>query len=80
MTFLAPRLDEKGQMVKPALITVEHNGVLIHDKVELRSQTGGGAPGAAKLAPILLQDHGNAVRYRNIWLVELKDEPAAETK
>lgn len=51
-------------------ITVFHNGVLIHDNYELPGISGGavdtneGTPG-----PLLLQDHGNAVRYRNAWIL-----------
>jgi len=60
-----------GKKVKNATITVRHNGTLIHDKVELPNATR-----AAPLAegpepgPVYLQDHGNPVRYRNIWIVE----------
>ena len=62
---------EDGKKVKNATLTVKHNGVLIHDKVELPKVTTaapiqeGPDPG-----PIYLQDHGNPVRYRNVWLVE----------
>jgi len=60
-----------GEKVKNARMTVRHNGVLIHDDVELPDATRaairkeGPEPG-----PVYLQDHGNPVRYRNIWVVE----------
>ncbi len=47
---------------KPPMITVKHNGIVIHDKVQLRNKNSQGN--------IHLQNHGNPVRYRNIWIVE----------
>ncbi len=67
ITFYAPNADRKN-----AQVTVIHNGVTIHDKLKLPKPTGGALnsdinqPGG-----IYLQDHGNPVQYRNIWLVEL---------
>ena len=62
---------EDGKKTKNATITVKHNGVTIHQDVEL-PQTTTAAPVAEgpEPGPIYLQDHGNPVRYRNIWLVE----------
>ncbi len=62
---------EDGKKTKNATITVKHNGVTIHQDVEL-PQTTTAAPVAEgpEPGPIVLQDHGNPVRYRNIWLVE----------
>lgn len=71
VAFRAPRMDARGNITKHARVTVEHNGVLIHDDVEIPAPTGGAVseqPAAA--APLRLQDHGHAVWYRNIWLVE----------
>lgn len=62
--YEAPRLDEEKKMVKPAYLTVIHNGVLVHHHVEV--------PGNAVECPLMLQDHGNPVRYRNIWVRKLK--------
>ena len=73
ITFQAPRFNPDGSVAHPAFLTVLHNGVLVHDKVEVPHPTGGGADGAVKAGPIKLQDHGNPMRYRNIWVVELKD-------
>ena len=53
---------EKGKVVQPAMVTVKHNGVVIHDKVKL-----GRSP--AKGGPLHLQNHGNPVHFRNIWAV-----------
>lgn len=64
--FRAPRF-ENGKKVKNAVVTVIHNGVLIHDHVEVTPT--GGAVGKEELerGPLLLQDHGHEVRFRNIW-------------
>jgi hypothetical protein len=61
--YIAPKVDA-GKVVKPALYTVFHNGVLVHHAVEV--------PGEAVECPIYLQDHKNPVRYRNIWVRKLK--------
>lgn len=73
--FRAARFEGEGQHAKKvqnARIAVCHNGVLIHDDVELPNKTGAGQPEGAEPGPILLQDHGNKVRLRNIWIVPLK--------
>lgn len=68
--FQAPRF-EGDKKVENARITVRHNGVVVHDDVELPKGTGagGGRPEKAK-SFLLLQDHGNPVAFRNIWLIE----------
>jgi hypothetical protein len=75
ITFRAPRPAPGGGVARPGTMTVRHNGVLIHDRQKLPARTAGGARGTVPGGPLLLQDHGNPVRYRNIWLVEPKDEP-----
>lgn len=68
--FTAAEFKE-GKQVKNARMTVKHNGVVIHDNVELPDATPGGKSGETpEPGPIFLQDHGNPVRYRNIWVVE----------
>jgi hypothetical protein len=63
--------DDSGKKIKNAIITLKHNGVVVHDKKEITGPTGGhrsdpeGTPG-----PIKLQGHGNPLQYRNIWIVE----------
>jgi len=70
MDFTAARFDAAGEKTANARITVRHNGVVIHDNVEITGKTGGGAVEGADPAPIRLQDHGNLVHFRNIWVVE----------
>lgn len=73
--FHAPRFDENGSLLAPARLTVFHNNVLVHDNVELTGPTAHKArppyKAHAPKLPLSLQDHGNPVRYRNIWIREL---------
>ncbi|MBE0559132.1 MAG: DUF1080 domain-containing protein [Proteobacteria bacterium] len=80
IVFHRPRFDENGKVVKRATFTVLHNGVLILDHVELSGGTGWRGPHAVTdyeahgdKGPIELQDHGNPVRFRNVWVRELAD-------
>jgi hypothetical protein len=68
--FTAAKYDETGQKLVNAKITVKHNGVLIHENQELLGPTAS-APRKEddKPGPVYLQNHGNPVRYRNIWVV-----------
>ena len=52
------------------MVTVKHNGVAIHENFEINGSTGGGQKEEATPGPFQLQDHGNAVFYRNAWVVE----------
>lgn len=75
IVFHGPRFDAKGKLLRPARVTVFHNGVLVQDNVELTGPTAHGErppykPGPEK-APLALQDHDEPVRYRNIWIREL---------
>ena len=60
-----------GKQTKAARMTVRHNGVLIHDDVELpnRGTTASPVKHGPEPGPIFLQNHGAQVRYRNIWVV-----------
>jgi len=71
--FTAARF-ENGKKVANARMTVRHNGVLIHDNVELPGPTRAAivAEESPEPGPVYLQDHGNPVRFRNIWIVEKK--------
>lgn len=68
ITFRAARFERENK-VENVRITVFHNGILIHDDVELADKTGLGRPEGHQPGPILLQDHGSKVRFRNIWIV-----------
>lgn len=62
---------ENGKVVSPPKMTVRHNGVVVHKDVELPKSTTAAPNGpGADAGPVYLQDHGNQVRYRNIWVVE----------
>ncbi|SMP53179.1 protein of unknown function [Neorhodopirellula lusitana] len=69
--WTAPRFDESGELLSPAYITAVHNGVLILNHFELKGDTPYARPPAYKahapMGPIKIQDHGNPVRFRNIW-------------
>jgi hypothetical protein len=71
--YEAAKWDAAGGKTSPARITVRHNGVLIHDKVEVgKATTSAGRQDGPEPGPIQLQNHGNPVFYRNIWIVEKK--------
>ena len=73
--FTAPRFNADGMMVSPARVTVVHNGVLVQNNVELKGPTEYiGIPqykAHADALPIILQDHGDLVSFRNIWVRKL---------
>jgi uncharacterized protein len=71
--FRAPRWDDDGNKTENARITVIHNGILIHRDVEIPRQTGGGQAESPDPRPLRLQDHGNTLHYRNIWIRPLND-------
>lgn len=65
-------LNDSGEVMNQARVTVVQNDIVIHNNVEMLGVTGGamdeevGEPG-----PLLLQDHGNLIKYRNIWILSL---------
>lgn len=69
MDFTAARY-EGGKKVKNARVTIKHNGITIHDNLELPHGTPGKNPEADSPDVIYLQGHGNPVVYRNIWIVK----------
>ncbi|MBK9140600.1 MAG: DUF1080 domain-containing protein [Verrucomicrobia bacterium] len=72
ITFTAPKLDAAGRKTANARATILLNGVVIHDNIELPRITGGAVDDKeGQPEGLLLQDHGNPVRYRNIWLEKL---------
>jgi len=74
IVFRAPVFEE-GRLVRPARATVFHNGVLVQDAQELIGATAHKTVATyvahAPEAPLMLQDHGNPVRYRNVWIRRL---------
>ena len=72
--FTAPRFNEDGTVKSKAYLTVLHNGVLIHNHLELQGGTFWDQPAHyekhAEKLPIHLQNHGNPIRFRNIWVRE----------
>jgi hypothetical protein len=74
--FDPPRFGDGGALVKPAFMTVFHNGILIHDHVELFGVTRNIRPASyeahAPQLPLTLQDHEHPVRFRNIWIRPLE--------
>ncbi|MGB2615019.1 MAG: DUF1080 domain-containing protein [Phycisphaerae bacterium] len=76
ITFTAPQVRADGQVEQPARMTVVHNGLTIHENQAVGGTTRSGLPGkAAAVGPLMLQDHSNPVRYRNIWIVQIEGNP-----
>ena len=76
--FHGPRFDSSGRLTRPATVTAFHNGILVQDNVTLTGPVGHYVrpPYEAhpEQLPLGLQDHGDLVRFRNIWLRELPSE------
>ncbi|GAA4423268.1 3-keto-disaccharide hydrolase [Bremerella cremea] len=82
--FTAARFDSEGNKIIPARITVQHNGILVQDNYLIPNKTGAGKPEGPEPQTIKLQDHGNPVVFRNIWIEYLggpvvSSTPEAET-
>ena len=81
IVFRRPRFHPDGALATPARLTVIHNGVLVQDAVEPWGPTAWlkALPYTAHpdKGPLAFQDHGNPVRYRNVWLRELPEGPTA---
>ena len=75
--FRAPRFAPGRHKIESARITLIHNGVIIHNNVEQTRLTAGNPPPAddwdPSPGPLLLQDHGDLVWFRNIWIVPLAE-------
>ena len=76
IVFHGPRFDSSGRLTKPATVTLMHNAVLVQDNVTLSGPVGHYArpPYEAhpEKMPLGLQDHDHPVRFRNIWVREVK--------
>lgn len=72
--YHAAKFDSAGKKTADAWTTVKHNGVVIHDQVKLtHSTTASPLKEGPDAGPLYLQDHGNPVRYRNIWFKAIVD-------
>ena len=70
--FRAPRLNDDGEIVENTRVTVLQNGLVILNNVILSGTTGANiGGGVGDPGPLLLQDHGNLVKFRNIWAIPL---------
>ena len=75
--WITPVFDG-DDLLSPAYVTIVHNGILVHHHQELMGTTGhrniSGYIPHEPTGPLMLQDHGDLVRFRNIWIRELKDD------
>jgi hypothetical protein len=82
LIWTAPRFASDGSLESAPRVTLFHNGVLVQNDVTLIGETGWltreGFHAHPEKQPIALQDHGNPVRYRNIWVRELGDADRPE--
>jgi hypothetical protein len=69
--FRAPRVDASGKTLEQGRMTVLQNDMVIQNNEELLGPTAGGDPNIAAPGPLLLQDHGAPVKFRNVWVVPL---------
>ncbi len=74
--WIAPRFDEKGNLLRPGYLTLLHNGIVVHYHTPVLGPTGHRRVPVYRphppVGPLRLQDHGFPVRYRNIWYRPLK--------
>lgn len=79
ISFVRPIFDRAGKCVRPARITVLHNGAVVHNNVEIKGRTEHKRKAKYRphpdKGPIRLQDHGNPMQFRNIWIRELPEQP-----
>lgn len=76
IVFHRPRFDKEGALISPARLTVFHNNILVHDNAVLTGPTAHKQrppyKAHADKLPLSLQEHGNPIRFRNIWVRELE--------
>ena len=80
ISFLKPLFDDSGNLVRKGRITVLHNGVVVHNNLEIEGTTAhkkkaAYQPHEGGVGSLRLQDHGNPLKFRNIWIRELPEEP-----
>ncbi|MDB4657909.1 DUF1080 domain-containing protein, partial [Verrucomicrobiales bacterium] len=80
ITFHRPLFDDKGNVTRKAKFHIVHNGHVIQDNIELSGGTGWrGSHSISEYkkhddtGPLTMQDHGNPVRFRNIWIQPIED-------
>jgi hypothetical protein len=75
--FESPRFEKDGKLARPSYVTVLHNGIVVQNHFELQGGTFYDRPAAytphPPRAPMHIQFHGDPVKFRNIWLRELKE-------
>ncbi|MCP4506033.1 MAG: DUF1080 domain-containing protein [Fuerstiella sp.] len=72
--YHAAKFADDGQKKKNSWMTVKHNGVVVHDKLDLpRGTRAAPVKEGPEDGPIYLQNHGNPIRFRNIWLMPIED-------
>ena len=73
IVFRAPRFNAYGEVAENSRLTLFHNGIVVHNNIELPSVTPGGITDDRRPAkgPLMLQDHLNAVSFRNVWVMPL---------
>ena len=85
IVFTAPRFKASGELDKPAIVTVLHNGVVVHHatafygptqhrRIDAYSRGLFNMASVVPRGPVALQDHGNPIHYRNVWLREIADD------
>jgi hypothetical protein len=80
ITFRAPRFDDSGKMVEKPRVTVYQNGICVQNNHEIAGMTGiqdGQYKEMGKTGNIDLQDHGNPMQFRNIWILPLPPQGAS---
>jgi hypothetical protein len=83
--YTGPRCDDEGNLLQAPRITVNHNGKLIHNDLELQESSAAALqrrekPESCEVGRIKLQNHGDPVQYPNIWLEELTMEQLADIR
>ncbi len=78
IVFRPARCDDAGDVIEKAGVTVVHNGLVVQNNVTIQPTGGAMGAGETEPGPLLLQDHGDKVSYRNVWLVHLPEKGSDE--